>query len=233
MPNWCHNNISFTFAAPILKDRFLDKFYGFGAEYSDDSHMYNLLNKQTKIVERKTYCFNSLFPVPEEISKRGYDKAGYYWQSNNWGTKWDIYLSKDDIYQTDKQVSFSTDTAWGPPVGFLEKITEQFPDMAIDATYDEPGVGFAGKFAYDPITRQTTDVTHEYGDKAYYDLLAEEYENLEEYFWIDNEDQVVCGCCGAIINKRIYDAYSGKCYTCNEIILLNVAQRTIVERVQL
>jgi hypothetical protein len=233
MPNWCFNTVDLTFPHPILKDRFMEKFYGFRATYPDDVYFNLSIGRLLPIIDRKWHCFNSLYPVPREVLNRGFEKAGYDWQSNSWGTKWDIFLKKEEINQTDNTVSFAVETAWSPPTGVVNKIIELYPDAIITMRYDEPGMCFVGELNYDPITKTTEDVYYDEisGGKKYYDVLAKRSGCLEEYFGIEEEDQIRCTKCNSAINKRIYDAYDGKCYSCNNQILLRIANRSIVERI--
>ena len=68
------------------------------------------------------------------------------WSVNNWGTKWDI--SSDDgepTKQDDNSIMLSFNTAWSPPIGFYEKMTELGFDVT--AFYLEEGMGFVGKYS--------------------------------------------------------------------------------------
>lgn len=103
-----------------------------------------------------------------------------------WGTKWDAQgIDVQNVTQDGKAIDMFFDTAWGPPTGFYEKLTEQGFD--VDATYHEPGMCFAGHY-----TSENGDDSYEYDfsndlwrddihDSDVVDLLEGEYESYLEY----------------------------------------------------
>jgi len=115
MPNWCANVVVVSHADKSKLDEFRQA----------------ALNNQTKV---STEFMNVLFPRPVE------EENWYDWNTNRWGTKWDV-----DVYvteNTDESVTISFDSAWAPPVGFYELLTEQ--GYNVTGYYYEPGMGFAG-----------------------------------------------------------------------------------------
>lgn len=73
----------------------------------------------------------------------------YDWRLANWGTKWDAYgdpawdnLLEYDEGRSTNEVFF--DTAWSPPIEFVERISEQYPTIKFILKYAEPGNDFAG-----------------------------------------------------------------------------------------
>ena len=71
------------------------------------------------------------------------DDRWYSWCVDNWGTKWDM-CDKYTAEIEEGYAEFGFNTAWGPPQGIYEKITEDFPDVGISWFYDEPGMEVAG-----------------------------------------------------------------------------------------
>jgi hypothetical protein len=71
--------------------------------------------------------------------------AWYSWRLDNWGCKWDI--SREDITSSKESpstIALNFLSAWAPPLAFysgLEKL-----GFKICAYYNEPGMGFCGKF---------------------------------------------------------------------------------------
>ena len=112
------------------------------------------------------FCFHSLVPIPEEYRRFPYDNGradkaralvgaqpdlgGYSKQIELWGTKWDIEATPEIIKEwTDngnKYMSFiiQCDTAWSPPMEFLENVTDKYKDVEVEINYEEPGMGVAG-----------------------------------------------------------------------------------------
>lgn len=65
-----------------------------------------------------------------------------------WGTKWDV--SSDDIQITDAdphRIDMVFSTAWSPPISFYDALIDKYTgNVAIDATFCEPGVGVIGTY---------------------------------------------------------------------------------------
>jgi hypothetical protein len=109
------------------------------------------------------FTFDTLLPTPPELLEiepafnqsenfaliEKYGASDWYtWRLSNWGTKWDTSIngiSVDD--EQDLIVWF--DTAWSPPVAWLEKIAPQFPELSFRMVYEEPGVNFCGFVEYE------------------------------------------------------------------------------------
>jgi hypothetical protein len=68
----------------------------------------------------------------------------YSWRVENWGTKWDVGGEAGDFDMVDNQLIVRFDTAWAPPLGFYEKLTELGFD--VNAYYYEPGMEFCGRW---------------------------------------------------------------------------------------
>ena len=150
MPNWCYNRI---------------QVYG-------DSDTVEQVKEIHDIFEKHSDPFNQIFPIPDfknipndkgELPKLEQrlnpdgsvfyetynfpdgtnDDRWYHWCVDNWGTKWDM-CDKFTADIEDGYAEFGFNTAWGPPQGIYEKITEDFPDVGVSWFYDEPGMQFAG-----------------------------------------------------------------------------------------
>jgi len=137
MPNWCENRVEVH-----------------GYESEDQLKAF----KELVISDGSNFNFNKILPMPdalestakgsshvpseELIKEYGFDNW-YDWRIHNWGTKWDV----DDVAVVDNDddyISFSFDTAWGPPDGIHQELNNKFPDLSITWFYDEPGMQFAG-----------------------------------------------------------------------------------------
>jgi len=156
MPNWCDNLLTITGEKKRLEE-FDEKFKGLPVNWNEDDEK----------TEPK-YCFNALYPVPKEVIKIGYSKEhsnnnsveekinvlfdkdkwwdGYSWCISHWGCKWDIYGYEG--FHKDKngdKFYYSFQTAWAPPIPWLEKVAGDWRDLKFTLAYYEEGVGFAGK----------------------------------------------------------------------------------------
>jgi hypothetical protein len=142
MPNWCYNTLTVRgYEADIAKFRKQAKSYKIDGEDS-------------------VITLSSFVPPPEELkntiarggtdskpNKKLMEKYGadnwYDWQVNNWGTKWDIAevaaLEDDEDF-----LEYGFDSAWSPPVEWLEKVAKQYPELEFGLKYEEEGIGFMG-----------------------------------------------------------------------------------------
>ena len=130
----------------------------------DDKELFDRIKKNLEDEENPT-LFSTLYPEPD------YDKvdvieafgckivedrsqAWWDWRVTHWGTKWELY--DVDIptieYQEDEEheqysVSLPFSTAWSPPVEWYDYVTENYPAISIDASYEEFGCCFAGEYS--------------------------------------------------------------------------------------
>ena len=142
MPNWCYNHLNISGNEKQLQ-KFVEK-------------------SITGIKENDEFSFNGTYPMPNTLNitsgthlsfiekiKRyiniklyGHDNW-YNWSIANWGTKWDAcepHIDNNDI----NFFSVSFDTAWGPPIEWINNIMQDFPDLCFELEYDEPGMCFGG-----------------------------------------------------------------------------------------
>ena len=154
MPNWCNNTL-----------------YIHADNKEDMKELKNLLD-ETLEISKDNNCavglLNAIVSMPEELenTKKGSngDEYNWYdWRVSNWGTKWDVecfetIMEEDYIEQYSQQVGdnrietimeeyymeFQFDSAWGPPVTWLEIVAKLFPKLKFTLKYDEPGMGFMG-----------------------------------------------------------------------------------------
>jgi hypothetical protein len=69
-----------------------------------------------------------------------YGAADWYdWSVARWDTKWDTTA---DWVADSEELQF--DTAWVPPRGFVQRLSEQFPETTFRLAYCEGGMGFFG-----------------------------------------------------------------------------------------
>jgi hypothetical protein len=83
--------------------------------------------------------FQDFVPIPEEEEDNWYE-----WNCNNWGTKWDLPEDQTQVVKGNGYVDVETQTAWSPPIKFLEKVAKDFPDLCVSISYSEPAMMFAG-----------------------------------------------------------------------------------------
>ncbi len=151
MPNWCNNFVSIR-----------------GPKES--------LQKLKEAYDNQEFC-NAVIPVPEDLkivagsvgdpveqakleadTRRNIEVYGYgNWYDfcvNRWGTKWDIGGDGGaDLDDDGECLTMSFDSAWSPPTGIYEALTEQ--GYTVEAYYYESGMAFCGVY------------NSEYGDDCY------------------------------------------------------------------
>ncbi len=124
MANHCFNFVQITGDEEILEEilKRLDNYEKFN--YISNFFDY-VLSKRTDIPLK-----------PEDKTRLDY---------NHYGTKWwDI-----DIQESRGELIISGDTAWGPPLLFVEELCRQYDLHAIHE-YEEPGMNFAGIAKFGP-----------------------------------------------------------------------------------
>ena len=101
--------------------------------------------------------FNNFYPTPKALleTKSPADKvvgqanirkygfpSWYEWRIHHWGVKWDVDAQFVDEAPTFLEYIF--DTAWGPALPWMGKVSGDFPDLIFELEYDEPGMCFKG-----------------------------------------------------------------------------------------
>ena len=120
MPNWCSNTAVIQGPRPVIDDIRT-------VLASDDSDLLNWMR-----------------PMPADQRDNWYD-----WCCRNWGTKWDIthpFISDD---AEEDSITFSFDTAWGPPIEAFRSWAERDGRVTYRLSYIETGMMFVGWDSYD------------------------------------------------------------------------------------
>jgi hypothetical protein len=124
---------------------------------------------------------------------------------NEWGTKWDVrqpqLTDENDDYCSDVMFTDSEgryiwliDTAWSPPIGFIEKLSALNPGAIIDLLYCEQGADYIGYITMENsevLRRQEetlTDIAGHYPEEkdflndieAFEDACDNHYDTIEE-----------------------------------------------------
>ncbi len=130
MPNWCNNTLR-VFGPDEEVIRFKEQ----AAGYSPWTPI--------KDQERNALNFHSLVPVPPEILAAGYAPAGFDWERTNWGCRWGA-CETQLMDEWEGHLCYVFDTAWTPPIPFLEQLARQWPTLKFLLDYEELGMGFKG-----------------------------------------------------------------------------------------
>ena len=117
---------------------------------------------------RSVFSFHAFVPMPREVMLAPYDSnclkeaaekypewfgrfpdllSGYDWEHKNWGVKCgasDAYISDQGRTGDCYSVFYDFNTAWGPPITFMDKLAALYPDLMFSLSYSEEGMNFAG-----------------------------------------------------------------------------------------
>lgn len=139
MPNWCENTLTVTGSQDQV-DTFVRRAEGAHAHYVDETGRADHNGRLWPL------SFHALVPVPDDVLQAGYVDAGYTWQREHYGTKWEP--EEIQLERGDGVAVYTFLTAWSPPIPWLETVAGKFPDLKLRLTYDEPGMGIFGEVAY-------------------------------------------------------------------------------------
>lgn len=118
MPNWCENRLVVSGNEDTVR-AFVN---GCKAVYGG---------------EEWDFSFMGLVPLPNGVWD--YDNANRFW-----GTKWDA--SVQQVYDNGSTFEIYFDTAWGPPVSWLESVVALFPSLSFEMWCCEGGCDFSAHF---------------------------------------------------------------------------------------
>ena len=130
MPNWCSNQLRV-----FGPDEDVARFKAQAAGHSPWGH--------AKDQEHNVLNLHNLVPIPPEILAAGYSNTGYHWEVEQWGCKWGACESHL-VDEWEGQLEYAFDTAWAPPIPFLEKLAPQWPTLKFLLDYEELSMGFKG-----------------------------------------------------------------------------------------
>tara|TARA_R110000851_G_scaffold57648_1_gene134250 strand:+ start:685 stop:1137 length:453 start_codon:yes stop_codon:yes gene_type:complete len=149
MPNWCSNEVQI--------DGTKEDIAKFKEECFTDHKGESVLD------------FSKILPEPDydKPKKDGTHNNGvqtelhsvmpdwWTWRNDNWGTKWNLVPNHDGdltayltVEDGEDFIQLEFDTAWSPPNGIYEAITEKYQDLSINWFYREDGVQMAGWLPY-------------------------------------------------------------------------------------
>ena len=120
MPNYCWNHLEVS---------------------GHEKQLQEFVEKSVSIHEESDHMFSFEGTLP-----RGDRKDWYEWSIANWGTKWDACepnINHNDI----DYFAVSFESAWRPPIAWVENIMKDFPDLCFTLEYEEPGMCFGGRLS--------------------------------------------------------------------------------------
>ena len=148
MPNWCQNTATINAPKPVIDE--------IKALLTDPQHDSQLLKWMR--------------PMPESEQENWYD-----WCVGNWGTKWDVTETfvLDDTEED--SITFTFDTAWGPPIEAFRHWAEQDGRATYRLAYIETGMAFVGWHSYDGEYFDEDFADHGTDPERYWEMALEEF----------------------------------------------------------
>jgi hypothetical protein len=121
MPNWCYNSL---YVKGDTKE--LSKFIDKGKEYNEND-----------------------IDMKSDLSMKNFLPIKGKWNSDSacdaWGTKWDIQANLH--YEEDDGLAcYDFDSAWSPPITFINRVSKLFKKLSFLLNYNEPGMNFSGSY---------------------------------------------------------------------------------------
>jgi hypothetical protein len=172
MPNWCDNHVEIT-AKTVAE---LNEFISFCSQPHETRWNGEIDQSQGVFWNFVTpenldeYWGTPDIQISELAKQAGVHTANgnwYYWNINNWGTKWDIEPDFDEVQELSNGafMNWNFQTAWSPPHEAYLAIAQRFPNLEFEFQYSELGIGFAGftSFRNGAVTNEVfiNDPTHE------------------------------------------------------------------------
>jgi hypothetical protein len=168
MPNWCNNSIRI-----------------FGDEGTIRTLTAVLKSLKTSDEEQSDNVFKALIGLPQHMSEGDYKEKWYDTNIEWFGTKWDISYSEDLFTFSKDEINFYCETAWSPPIPFLQNLCEMYKVNAY-LFYSEGGVGFAGQTEFNWVQGELEVYDEELG------YLEGLYKFSNEEFWSEVDYRSDC-----------------------------------------
>jgi hypothetical protein len=175
MPNWCYNNV--TIQGPkeevdFIKNKLNTPIVRSYENWNPETKTYTW---EEKTFNKPVFSFmNIISPTDWKQYNTSCDAEGqknplnwYNWNMANWGTKWDVACSDDEVGGStsldehmsngeDQWLVYRFDTAWAPPVVAITKLSELVPHCVVTLSYqEEQGWGGEVEFVNGKITAES------------------------------------------------------------------------------
>tara|TARA_R110001592_G_C12709850_1_gene707693 strand:+ start:85 stop:564 length:480 start_codon:yes stop_codon:yes gene_type:complete len=136
MPNWCYNEMTiYTDSASNKYNETKKEKIKKMEEQLKDFVKTSIIKSETE--ESNSLTFQGVVPRPESEEQNWYD-----WNCLNWGCKWDAGEAFVDIEKDIVRLNF--DTAWAPPIQWMEALTKKYPLLKIQNKINEESEAFTG-----------------------------------------------------------------------------------------
>jgi hypothetical protein len=221
MPNWSYNRLSVTGSAEAMKPFLSEAVKGGSFKMSNifpmpekikntispSSAAKNVrwMNEDRRSANREGSISDILGEEPEGlipcenntdekcrelIAEYGTDNW-YDWNIQAYGTKWDFSADEEELDISETCLEASFDTAWSPPIAFLERLQARFPDIDISLLYELEGGDGCGR-AYTDRSSGGPEISIEEAELEYRaedgrDIFFDEDDSCWKYEGTDEE----------------------------------------------
>jgi hypothetical protein len=143
MPNWCDNTVT-------IKSNDQEKLVKLHEAMLKHSFLEFVIPVPEELKNPQTSSYGGDDKDEKDaLRQRMFEKYGheswYDFCTSRWGTKWDVEIFSPILEDGQLRASFSS--AWSPPIGIYQELTEQGFD--VDAMFYEPAMDFAGTYTSD------------------------------------------------------------------------------------
>ncbi len=151
MPNWCNNFVQISHPDTA-------KMEALAAAVKEGNFLKHIIPVPKDLTDTVAGCVGEDKRAEHEAQMaRNIEKYGskdwYDFCVSHWGTKWDVDpYDPEEVIVDGNSIHFGFDSAWSPPVGVYEAMTEQ--GFTVDGMYYEPGMAYCGRYfdGYDNYT---------------------------------------------------------------------------------
>ncbi len=153
---------------------------------------HNIYNHTQDGVSDEEYIKQPDFNQPLEESLMFKGNSWYDWNVRNWGTKWDVAVNDNDKYpdtelyeDTDNSLGYKFNTAWSPPIEAITKLSEQYPSLEMNLSYEEE-TGWGGEVT---LLNGFITTVEEYDNKC------RDCDSLNTLEYCENDCGEICSAC--------------------------------------
>ena len=134
MPNWMHNTLVIqpVFDSTEESKNILCKFYDENNPQRPDNDKKDILDFSLGVPQPPEVLANQRETYNTQQSMEPNNPLN--WQRRNWGTKWNCWNSEIKG-RDDKKLIYDFVTAWSPPIQWLAKISEKYPNCFFQLFY--------------------------------------------------------------------------------------------------
>jgi hypothetical protein len=210
MPNWCYNYLDISGDEALIADlkRQLNKPFTMNhdswnattgqMEVSETTYsnpvfaFHNIYNHRQDGISDEEYIKQPDHKQPLEESLMFKGNHWYDWNVRNWGTKWDVAVHDKDKYpetelyqETNTVLGYKFNTAWSPPIQAITKLSELYPSLEMDLSYEEEtGWGGSVNFNNGIATEEES-----------YDNKCRDCDSLNTLEYCENDCGEICSDC--------------------------------------